>query len=421
MSQKIRAIKGMEDLFATKPVQVWQSIEAQARSLFERAGFQEIRTPIVEETALFERGVGETTEIVEKEMYTFKDRNDKSLSLRPEGTASVVRAFIEHFTDHQIQEGRFYYMGPMFRYENPQKGRYRQFHQIGVECFGQDHPGLDAEIIFLLDQLLRSLHLNQFELKINSLGSSECRQNYLSALKEYFTEHRSQLAEEDLQRLERNPLRILDSKEPQSQEVIGQAPDLSDYLSSENQSHFLAVQNFLKNLGVPFQVDSRMVRGLDYYEKTVFEFISTDLGAQSAIAGGGRYNRLVKSLGGPVVPAIGFALGMERLVSLLSADRLNLKSLTKIFFAALDEESEKYFSALLPQTRQLSAVTQVDWGSSSLKSKMKRAARWGAEWVVLSGESEQQKGVLILRDMKASTQEEIAREQLLDVLKRISE
>ncbi|MCP5468300.1 MAG: histidine--tRNA ligase [Deltaproteobacteria bacterium] len=418
MSQKIRAIKGMEDLFEEQSVKIWQRVESEARCLFEAAGFQEIRTPIVEETALFERGVGETTEIVEKEMYTFLDRNDKSLSLRPEGTASVVRAFIEHFTDHQVQEGRFYYIGPMFRYENPQKGRYRQFHQIGLECFGQDHPGLDAEMIFLLDQFLRCLNVHDFELKINSLGSSECRQAYLAALKEYFSEHRFQLGEEDQRRLERNPLRILDSKDPTSQTVIEGAPHLRDFLSEETQTHFLAVQEFLKNLGVPFTVDSRMVRGLDYYEKTVFEFVSTELGAQNSIAGGGRYNRLVKSLGGPVVPAVGFALGMERLTSLLSAEKLGLKNLPKVFFAALDEDSEKYFASKLPEIRQLNAMTMVDWGSTSLKSKMKRAARWGAQWVLLSGESEREKSVVVVRDMESSSQEEVPAHDMIDFLQK---
>jgi histidyl-tRNA synthetase len=414
--QKFKAVKGMEDLIQPEQLHLWRSAEAKAREVFGRAGFQEIRTPIAEEAGLFERSVGESTEIVEKEMYTLVDRNDNRLALRPEGTASVVRAFIEHFTDHQVTEARFLYMGPMFRYERPQKGRLRQFHQIGAEIFGADHPYLDAELIGLVDQLFHELHLDKLQLKINSLGSRECRAKYIEALKVFLEKIRGDLDPDVQERVERNPLRILDSKDEKVLALLSGAPRILDYLSSESREHFEKVQEGLAQLQIPFEVDPKMVRGLDYYEKTVFEFISPDLGAQNAVAGGGRYNDLVADLGGPSVPAVGFALGMERLISLLPQEKLASEELPRIYCLALDEASARELFSQLKDLREAGLMVQMEFGEGSLKSKMRKAAKWNAEIVVISGEAERNKGVVVIRNMKDSSQEEVPAEELFTTL-----
>lgn len=417
MSQKIRAIKGMEDLYQTETLKLWRFVEQSARDIFGGAGFQEIRTPIVEDAALFERSVGEATDIVEKEMYTLLDRNEKRLALRPEGTASVVRAFIEHFTSHQILEAKFYYLGPMFRYERPQKGRYRQFHQIGAELFGTDHPLSDVEIIGLTFRLLTQLGLTNIKLKLNTLGSSACREKYLAALKDFLQGIHDKLDPATQARVQRSPLRVLDSKDPEVQKLLKQSPSILDFISEEAKEHWQQVQAGLKRMEIPFELDERLVRGLDYYEKTVFEITAEGLGAQNAVAGGGRYNRLVKDLGGPEVPAVGFALGMERLVSLLQAKNLKLPKRRRLYALGLEENSEQILFAELTKLRQAGFIAQMDFGSGSLKAKLKRASRWDADFVLILGESERDKGVVILRDMHASTQKEIPISELVTSLK----
>ena len=414
--QKFTAVKGMEDLFQPEQVHLWRTVEGKAREIFGRAGFQEIRTPVTEDAGLFERSVGEATEIVEKEMYILKDRNEKRLALRPEGTASVVRAFIEHFTDHQVNEGRFFYMGPMFRYERPQKGRLRQFHQIGAEIFGADHPFVDAEMIGLVDQLFHELHLDKLKLQINSLGTRECRAKYIEALRSFLEKIGGGLDKEVQERVKRNPLRVLDSKDEKVVALLQSAPKILDFLSPESKSHFEKVQEGLAQMHIPFEINPKMVRGLDYYEKTVFEFISGELGAQNAVAGGGRYNDLVADLGGPPVPAVGFALGMERLISLLPQEKLAAESLPRIYCIALDEVSAGDLFSQLKDLREAGLLVQMDLGVGSLKNKMRRASNWQADTVVISGEDERKKGVVVLRNMKDSTQEEVPAEELFTSL-----
>ncbi len=413
---KVKSIKGMEDLYDLQSLQVWRLIENKAAGVFGSAGFQEIRTPIVESADLFERSVGESTDIVSKEMYTLLDRNGQRLALRPEGTASVVRAFIEHFTSHQILEGRFYYCGPMFRYERPQKGRYRQFHQIGAEWFGVDHPLADAEMIFLVDRLLRDLKLPGLLLRLNSLGSRECRQRYREELQKFLQGIESRFSEEFRERVKKNPLRCLDSKDPEVIEALEQAPSIQDSLSAESREHFSQVCRALENRGVPFRVDPRMVRGLDYYEKTVFEFSGSGLGAQNAIAGGGRYNDLVEDLGGPSVPAVGFALGMERVVDILPREQHGFDSDFKIYLVPLDEESEFLLFDRLAQLHSREWVVQMDLAGGSLKAKMRRASRWGADCAVLCGQQERERGIVILKNMRTGHQEEVPIELLLSKL-----
>lgn len=406
--KKIVGVKGMEDLFDPVEVRKWLKVERAARRVFAPAGFREIRTPILEDAALFERSVGETTEIVEKEMYTLLDRNEHKLAMRPEGTAPVVRAFVEHFTSHNVNEGRFLYMGPMFRYERPQKGRLRQFHQIGAEIFGSDHPLLDAEMILLIHQLFEDLSLEGVQLHLNSLGSKEDRKKYRQALAAFLDGVKDRLCEDCQRRIQRNPLRALDCKKPGCAEATKGAPLYSDHLSPESREHFAAVQAALSAHDVPFTLNPRLVRGLDYYEKTVFEFTSGELGAQNAVAGGGRYNDLVHELGGPAVPAIGFALGMERLLAILPAQAVAGDEAPRVYLVGLDAESDRLLFEQLQPLRESGATVELDFGGSSLKSKMRRADRWQADWVVIVGEDERKKGIAILRDMRGEGgQEEV--------------
>jgi len=407
----------MEDLYRPELVKLWQWVEGRARNVLEAAGFQELRTPVVEDASLFERSVGEHTDIVEKEMYTLEDRNGKRLALRPEGTASVVRAFVEHFTSHNIQEGRFYYLGPMYRYERPQKGRYRQFYQIGTEIFGSDHPLVDAELISLGHKIFQELGLDdQVKLQLNSLGSHACRDKYRDALKDYLSKVEKNFSEEARERLKRNPLRILDSKEAAVQESLEQAPSILEFLSDEAKTHFEEVQWGLKELEIPFEVNPRIVRGLDYYEKTVFEWIAPGLGAQNAVAAGGRYNDLVKDLGGPELPAVGFALGMERLVSLIPPERLGRDPTPRVYLVPLDAEANRELFFQLGELRQAGALVMLDLEGNSLKSKMRRAAKWNADWAIILGPEERAKKVVVFRNMKESSQEEIPADELLSRL-----
>ncbi|MCB1214690.1 MAG: histidine--tRNA ligase [Deltaproteobacteria bacterium] len=405
--KKLQSLRGMEDLYEELQVRLWQEVESKAAVIFEKAGFTEIRTPILELKELFARGVGETSDIVSKEMYELEDRKGQKLALRPEGTASVVRAFIQHYTSHQIQEGRFYYKGPMFRYERPQAGRLRQFHQIGAELFGSNHPMADVEMISLLEKLLRSLHLKEISLQINSLGLPEERQAYREALQGFLKKIEDLFSEDFKERVQKNPLRVLDSKDPKVQEALKEAPKLEFFLSEESRVHFKQVQEFLDLLKIDYQINPYLVRGLDYYDQTVFEFLSGDLGAQNAVAGGGRYNHLVASFGGPSVPAVGFALGMERLVSLLDTSLLKTQA-KRVYFIALDLESTKLLLPKLEELRQDAVIAQIDLSEGSLKAKLKRAHRWEADLVIILGEGERQKQSFLVKDMASGEQFELS-------------
>ena len=390
--KKIQAIRGMNDLLPSDSPR-WQFFETKVRQLMLRYGFNEIRTPIVEQTALFARSIGEVTDIVEKEMYTFDDRNSESLTLRPEGTASCVRAAMEHGLLYN-QTQRLWYQGPMFRYERPQKGRYRQFHQIGVETFGFDGPDIDAEVILLSARLWQELGLMEHvTLELNSLGSSEARAAYRDTLVAYFEQHRDVLDEDSLRRLTSNPLRILDSKNPAMADMLNTAPQLMDHLDTESREHFEQLTKILEAAGIPYVINPRLVRGLDYYCRTVFEWTTTALGSQGTVCAGGRYDGLVEQLGGKPTPAVGFAMGIERLILLLETLQLipdDALGGCDVFLLPMDDNATLAAITLAEQLRsELPTLRlQLHCGGGSFKSRMKKADKSNATMAILLGEDE---------------------------------
>ncbi|XAW58545.1 histidine--tRNA ligase [Halomonas sp. Bachu 37] len=392
LSKKIQAIRGMNDLLPGDSPR-WQFLEAKVRRLMQRYGFDEIRMPILEQTALFARSIGEVTDIVEKEMYTFEDRNGDSLTLRPEGTASCVRAALEHGLLHN-QTQRLWYQGPMFRHERPQKGRYRQFHQVGVEAYGFDGPDIDAEVILLSARLWQELGLaDHVTLELNSLGSSEARSAYRATLVEYFNDHRDVLDEDSLRRLESNPLRILDSKNPAMAEMLDGAPQLMDHLDEESRRHFEQLTTMLQAAGIDYVVNPRLVRGLDYYCRTVFEWTTTALGSQGTVCAGGRYDGLVEQLGGKPTPAVGFAMGIERLVLLLETlDLVPADAMggCDVYMLPMDDSATVAALTLAEQLRGAlpELRLQMHCGGGSFKSRMKKADKSGATLAVLIGDEE---------------------------------
>nr|WP_284732650.1 histidine--tRNA ligase [Larsenimonas rhizosphaerae] len=389
---KVQAIRGMNDLLPEQSP-LWQYFEGHIQALMSRYGYQEIRTPVLEQTSLFKRSIGEVTDIVEKEMYTFDDRSGDSLTLRPEGTAAVVRAAIENGMLHN-QTQRLWYTGPMFRYERPQKGRYRQFHQVGVEIFGLDGPDIDAEAILLTARLWKQLGLNEHvTLELNSLGSNEARSAYRSLLVDYFTAHEDQLDEDSRRRLTSNPLRILDSKNPAMQDLIEGAPQLLEHLDRESQDHFESLKRLLDAAGIAYVINPRLVRGLDYYNRTVFEWTTTALGSQGTVCAGGRYDGLVEQLGGKPTRAVGFAMGIERLVLLLDTLGLvppELHHNVDVYLMAMSDHGQSQ-ALLLGETLRDALPglrVQVHCGGGSFKSRMKKADRSGASLALILGEDE---------------------------------
>ncbi|MCI0505220.1 MAG: histidine--tRNA ligase [Gammaproteobacteria bacterium] len=387
MSKIIQAIRGMNDITPDNTA-LWQTLENTVKHTVVTYGYQELRFPLVEKTELFARSIGEVTDIVEKEMYTFEDRNGDSLTLRPEGTAGCVRACIENGLLHN-QSQRLWYIGPMFRHERPQKGRYRQFHQVGVEAFGMQGPDIDAELIIMSARIWKRLGLNDLELQINSLGSAESRQAYRNVLVDYFSSHHAQLDEDSQRRLHSNPLRILDSKNPDMQQLIENAPRLHDHLDQECVEHFHALQSLLNTLGIAYRVNQRLVRGLDYYNKTVFEWITTQLGAQGTVCAGGRYDGLVEQLGGKPVPAAGFALGLERLIELVR-DKLQPDVAPHAYLVIASDAAmapglqiSESLREQMPGLRLL-----VHCGGGSFKSQFKRADKSGAGVALILGDDE---------------------------------
>ncbi|HIF17925.1 MAG TPA: histidine--tRNA ligase [Cycloclasticus sp.] len=403
MSKKLQAIRGMHDILPDK-TPLWQMLEKAMFDVCQQYGYSEIRMPLVESTDLFCRSIGEVTDIVEKEMYTFEDRNGDSLSLRPEGTASCVRAGLEHgLLYNQIQ--RLWYQGPMFRHERPQKGRYRQFHQIGIECFGMSGAEIEAEIILMSYRLWKKLGLGgELSLEINSLGSSEERASYKSVLVEYFQQHEEQLDDDSTRRLQTNPLRILDSKNPAMQTLIENAPKLMDSLGDESQSHFTQLQRYLTDAGVSFTHNPRLVRGLDYYSHTVFEWITTSLGAQGTVCAGGRYDGLIEQLGGKATPAVGLAMGVERLVLLLEQHEWSVKTPLAYIVYQGDVAKAKAIQLAEDLRDQLPQTGFVlHCGAGSLKSQFKKADKTGAKLALILGEKEiedNKVGVKFLRERK---------------------
>ncbi len=403
MAKTLRAIRGMHDLLPEQ-MDRWHWIEDSARRLLESYGYEEIRTPLLEPTELFKRSIGEVTDIVEKEMYSFQDRNGEHLSLRPEGTASCVRAALEHNLLDRPQ--RLWYRGPMFRRERPQKGRYRQFHQIGAEVFGLEGPDIDQELILLTHRLWKTLGLSDIRLEINSLGDAEERHRYREALVQYLETRREALDEDSRRRLATNPLRILDSKNPDMQVLIAEAPSMLDFLGKEAQEHFARLCDGLEKAGIAFQINPRLVRGLDYYNRTVFEWITDGLGAQGTLCAGGRYDGLVEQLGGRSVPAVGFALGLERLVALLEMPAQAVHALDA-YLVAVGEKAQAAAIALAEQLRDQFPTLRLccHCGGGSFKSQFKKADRSGARYALVLGEEELEQGVLGIKPLRARGQQ----------------
>jgi histidyl-tRNA synthetase len=405
----IQAVRGMNDILPTE-TPLWQHAEKTLQDILHRYGYHEIRLPIVEKTDLFKRGIGEATDIVEKEMYTFTDRNQESLTLRPEGTAGCVRAGIEQgLLYHQIQ--RLWYQGPYFRHERPQKGRYRQFYQCGAEVFGLAGPDIDAELIVMSARLFEKLGLQSVvNLQLNSLGSAESRIAYRTHLVEYLTQHQAELDEDSLRRLTSNPLRILDSKNPAMQTLIANAPKLMDHLDPESQAHFAKLQDYLNAVGIRFTLNPCLVRGLDYYTKTVFEWVTDALGAQGAVCSGGRYDGLVEQLGGNATPALGFAIGMERLVLLLQQVQSALP-LDELHLYVMND-SETTFQKSLELTESLREQVpelraQLHCGGGSLKNQFKKADKSGARFAMIIGEQEFASQSVAIKPLRGEGQQEM--------------
>ena len=419
MSALIRPIRGMNDALPAE-TPVWQWLEDIVRRVLQAYGYGEIRMPLLEKTELFARSIGEVTDIVEKEMYTFPDRNGESLSLRPEATASCVRAAITHGLLHN-QQHRLWYAGPMFRYERPQKGRYRQFHQIGAEAYGFPGPDVDAELICVSARIWQELGLEGLQLELNSLGTPASRQAYRALLVTYFEDHRATLDEDSLRRLDKNPLRILDSKNPAMQALIADAPLITDHLDAESAEHFAGLQSMLSEAGVSFVLRPRLVRGLDYYTRTVFEWTTDRLGAQSAVCSGGRYDELVAQLGGQATPAVGWAMGLERLVELLRAAEATPPAPTPhAYFVPLGEAAEARSLALTEALRDALAGLRlsVHCGGGGMKARMRKADRSGARYALIVGDNELAAGSVVIKPLRGGEQATVAVDRLAEELRQ---
>ncbi len=415
MSASIQAIRGMHDVLPEESPR-WQWVERVFREVSERFGYEEIRPPLVEAAQLYVRSIGESTDIVGKEMYVFTDRAGEELALRPELTAGVVRAVVQHGLLARRSLWRLWYYGAAFRYERPQKGRYRQFHQYGVECIGSPYPESDAEVILLAVAVLRELGIADYRLQLNTLGSPTVRQRYRTALVAYLESVREKLSPESQLRLERNPLRILDSKDERDQALLHSAPLLIEYLDAESREHFEALCRMLQQQGVPFELNPHLVRGLDYYTHTVFEFVSSRLGAQNAFGGGGRYDGLVESFGGPPTPAVGFSFGVERLLLLLPERTPD--GAVEIYVARAEVEPEVVLS-LLEELRRAGYRAVGDLQRRSLKAQLREADRLGARLAIILGRTEWQQRRLVLRDLRNGQQWECPVQELGEHVRRI--
>ncbi|MGG6099963.1 histidine--tRNA ligase [Pantoea allii] len=411
MAKNIQAIRGMND-FLPADTAIWQRIEAVLKSVLANYGYSEIRLPIVEQTPLFKRAIGEVTDVVEKEMYTFDDRNGESLTLRPEGTAGCVRAGIEHGLLYN-QEQRLWYMGPMFRYERPQKGRYRQFHQIGVEVFGLQGPDIDAELIMLNARWWKALGIaDHVRLELNSIGSLEARASYRDALVAFLEQHKDALDEDCKRRMYSNPMRVLDSKNPDIQTLLKDAPQLGDYLDAESREHFDGLRALLDDAGIAYTVNQRLVRGLDYYNRTVIEWVTDSLGSQGTVCGGGRYDGLVEQLGGRATPAVGFAMGMERLVLLVQAVNPEFEPARNVdvYVIASGQGVQSAAMQLAEKLRdQLPDMKlMTNFGGGNFKKQFARADKWGARVALVLGEDEQKAGQVVIKDLRNGEQQTLA-------------
>ena len=412
------APKGTKDIYGAY-MDEWQRVEKIMRGICEDFGIGELRTPIFEHTELFLRGVGETTDIVQKEMYTFKDKGDRSVTLRPEGTAGAARSYIEHGIYNNPQPTRFFYIGPMFRYENTQKGRQRQFHQFGVEMLGSYSPALDAEVISVAAELLKRLGINDVMLKINSLGGPECRQKYNKALREYIGSNIDKMCDDCKSRFEKNPLRVLDCKEEKCQRIIADAPVVLDYLGPECREHFETVKAILDEMGIKYEIDDKIVRGLDYYTRTVFEFVSNGIGAQGTVCGGGRYDNLIAECGGQPTGAAGFAVGIERLLLVLEAQNgeFEKKAEKDIYIGAIGQKGLVKGQGIAYRMRQAGIKAECDSVGRSVKAQMKYANKIGSKYSVILGDNEIDNDVVKLKNMETGEEEEVKVSGLYDVMK----
>ena len=401
----ITGVKGFNDILPGE-VEKWQHIEATARRVFELYGLSEIRIPILEKTELFCRSIGDATDIVEKEMYSFEDKGGNKVTMRPEGTASVMRAYVEHKMHALDPVARLYYMGPMFRYERPQKGRYRQFHQIGAEITGVAAPTVDAQVLTMLTHFFQELGLTEPSLQINSLGCPCCRPAYREALKKFLLDRIELLCEDCKRRYETNPLRALDCKSAGCQEATKGAPSMLDHLCGECEDHFGKTRNYLELVGTPYGINQRMVRGLDYYTRTTFEMVTSLLGSQSAVAAGGRYDGLISEIGGPQIPGIGFAMGVER-VALLLAEQ-NFSRRPDLFIAAMGDEAHAEAFRLMSALQRVGLAVEIDYEGKSLKSQMRRADKFNSRFTLIIGGDELARGTAPLKEMDGGIQAEVA-------------
>ncbi|MFH2013325.1 MAG: histidine--tRNA ligase [Pseudomonadota bacterium] len=411
----LSAIKGFHDILPGE-VEKWQFAEAKARKIFEDFGFSEIKIPVVEKTELFARSIGEATDIVEKEMYTFSDRRGELVTLRPEATASIGRAYIEHRLYEDNRVTKLYCIGPMFRYERPQKGRYRQFHQIDVEVLGTVDPIIDAEIITMLNHFLIETDISRVELQINSLGCRECRVNYREKLREFLKHKSSNLCLDCNRRTLTNPLRTLDCKNKECKEITSSAPKVLEYICSDCVENFEEVKRHLEQLEVPYKINPQLVRGLDYYTRTTFEVVTDKLGAQNAVAAGGRYDGLIKELGGPDIPGFGFAIGLERLISLIPKNKI-ITAPVYLFIAPIGNAAKDRALQLANRLRIMGVKTEIGYEGKSLKSQMRWADKLNAKFVIIIGDDELASGRVIFRDMERQKQEEFDIEKIIEEVK----
>ncbi|MGJ0193534.1 histidine--tRNA ligase [Pantoea sp. RRHST58] len=422
MAKNIQAIRGMND-YLPADTALWQRIEGSLKQVLASYGYSEIRMPIVEQTPLFKRAIGEVTDVVEKEMYTFDDRNGESLTLRPEGTAGCVRAGIEHGLLYN-QEQRLWYMGPMFRYERPQKGRYRQFHQLGAEVFGLQGPDVDAELIMLTARWWKVLGIaGHVRLELNSIGSLEARANYREALVAFLEQHKETLDEDSKRRMYTNPLRVLDSKNPDVQTLLNDAPQLMDHLDDESRQHFQGLCALLDDAGIAYRINQRLVRGLDYYNRTVFEWVTESLGAQGTVCGGGRYDGLVEQLGGRATPAVGFAMGLERLVLLVQAVNPEFEP-TRVVDVYVIASGQGVQSAAMQLAEKLrdeapELKLMTNFGGGNFKKQFARADKWGARVALVVGEDEVKAGQVVVKDLRSGDQQTLAQTEAAAALRTL--
>ena len=417
-NESIRSIKGTQDILPEESMK-WQSLENQIRKISSYYGYKEIRTPAFENTKLFSRGVGEETDIVSKEMYSWTDQGGENLTLKPELTAPVARAYIQHNLGRIRPINKLYYIDALFRRERPQKGRYRQFHQFGVEAFGSEHPEIDAEVIALAISVFESLGLEGLKLNLNSIGSAECRENYRTALQDYLKPYFNDLTETSQKRFNENPLRILDTKAANEIEIIEDAPKISNYLTNDDQTHFNKLIEYLDILEIEYELMPKLVRGLDYYSRTTFEITSLDLGAQNAICGGGRYDGLTEILGGKPTPGIGFAAGMERILLAMKDDQFN-KDEVKIYIVGLGDNTLKTVIKLAEDLREQNLSTEFDVLRRSLKAQLREANKMNVKYAIIIGDEELESNQLEVKNFSTGNQQKIELSKIVDHMNSLS-